>query len=478
MKVLLLTPPAPRMRNPVTAQEDLLPPKTWVPMGIAYLASALRQNGVTTLYQDLHDDSWISVELLLRRERPDVVGISCFTLGRANAHQLATEARQVLPKARIVMGGPHATFFPEHVLANPAVDVVVLGEGEEAIVELVERFEQGGDLTGIPGLALRSQGKVIYTEPRRRTEDLDGLAFPAYDSFDLSLYKSPEIPKQYRSLTGTHILSSRGCPFHCGFCSVNRFFEGRWARRSPGNVADELEHLIEDLHVHHIYFSDDLFTLDRQRVLDLCREIIDRKLHFVWMAETRVDLVDEELLVWMNKAGCYRIYYGVESGSPRVLKAANKGFTAEHVRRAFALTHDAGMEPCCFLMVGNPGENAETIDETIELIREIRPATRPILGINTLLPASPQYERAKEMGLISDNYWLEDGPPPPYTVELSVDDLIYLQIRLTKGIAPELYGQMVEMGFDEKYFLMRRMVKDMAHPAGGKIERERNISLP
>ena len=465
MKVMLLTPPAQRLHNPATAQEDLLPPRTWVPLGIAYLASALRENGVDTVYHDLHDDSWISVASLLRRERPDVVGISCFTLTRTNAHRLATETRRTLPGARIVMGGPHATFFPEHALANQDVDVVTLGEAEETIVELVARFEEGGDLKDIPGLALRSQGRVIRTPPRLRTENLDGLAFPAYDSFDLSLYKSPEVPEQYRSLTGTHVLSSRGCPFHCGFCSVNRFFEGRWARRSPGNVADELEHLIEDLHIHHVYFSDDLFTLDRQRVLDLCRMIIDRKLHFVWMAETRVDLVDEEMLAWMYKAGCYRIYFGVESGSPRVLKAANKGFTAEQVRKAFALTHDAGVEPCCFLMVGNPGENPETIDETIELVREIRPATRPILGINTLLPASPQYERAKAAGLISDNYWLGDGPPPPYTVEQNVDDLIYLQIRLTKGIAPELYGRMVEMGFDEKYFLMRRMIKDVAHPA-------------
>jgi radical SAM superfamily enzyme YgiQ (UPF0313 family) len=461
MKVLLLTPPAPRLRNPATAEEDLLPPRTWVPLGIAYLTSALRKNGVETVFADLHEHSWPRVAALLRRERPDVVGISCFTLGRTNALRLATEARQALPEARIVMGGPHATFFPEHMLANPAVDVVVLGEGEETIVELAARFEEDGGLADIPGLALRSTDGVFRTPPRERSTDLDHLAFPAYDAFDLARYKSPEIPEQYRALTGTHLLSSRGCPFHCGFCSVNRFFEGRWARRSPRNVADEIERLIEDRHVRHLYFSDDLFTLDRQRVLDLCREIIVRKLHFVWMAETRVDLVDEELLGWMYRAGCYRIYYGVESGSPRVLKAAGKGFTVEQVRRAFVMTHEAGMEPCCFLMVGNPGENPETIGETVELIHAIRPATMPILGINTLLPASSQYDRAKEAGLISDDYWLGTAPPPPYTLEHDVDDLIYLQMLLTRGIAPELFEQMRAMGFDEKYFLMRRMAKGL-----------------
>ncbi|MGX9367382.1 B12-binding domain-containing radical SAM protein [Desulfoplanes sp. PS50] len=462
MKVLLLTPPAPRLRDPATMQEDLLPPKTWVPLGIAYLTSALRIHNVPTHYQDLHEATWSDIAVLLRSEQPDVVGISCFTLGRINAHHLATMSRQELPDAHIVMGGPHATFYPEHMLENPAVDMVVMGEGEATIVELVTCLEEGRPLAGVRGLALRTKDGTVRTPPREEPTDLDGLAFPAYDSFDLAQYKSPEIPEQFLSQPGTHLLTSRGCPFHCGFCSVNRFFEGRWARRSPRNVVDEIEELTDRLHVQHLYFSDDLFTLDRKRVIDLCREILDRKIFFAWMAETRVDLVDKEMLELMRQTGCYRIYYGVESGSPRILKAAGKGFTVEHVRKAFAMTHQAGIEPCCFLMVGNPGENPETIKETVELINEIRPAIRPILGINTLFPASPQYDYAKEQGVIADEYWRTDAPPPPYTVEHDVDDLIYLQMLLTRGVAPEVYERMCEMGFDEKYFIMRRMVKGMA----------------
>jgi radical SAM superfamily enzyme YgiQ (UPF0313 family) len=461
MKVLLLAPPAPRLRNPATAEQTLLPPKTWVPLGIAYLTSALRAHAIPAQCRDLHDADWDDVTRLFREQQPDVVGISCFTLGRIGAQRLATLARRELPCAHIVMGGPHATFFPEHMLANPAVDVVALGEGEETIVELVRHLDAGSPLDEVRGIALRTPGGIMRTAPRQRGTDLDGLAFPAYDAFDLDEYKSPEIPEEYRTLTGTHVLSSRGCPFHCGFCSVNRFFEGRWARRSPSNVADEVEMLIQEKGVRHIYFSDDLFTMSRQRVIGLCRQIINRRLKFLWMAETRVDLVDEEMLGWMRKAGCYRIYYGVESGSPRVLRAANKGFTADDVRRAFALTHAAGMEPCCFLMVGNPGETPETIAETVALIREIRPATTPILGINTLLPASPQYEHAKELGIIDDDYWLSEMPPPPYTAECDEDDLIGLQLLLTKGVAPRMYQQMRAMGLDEKYFLMRRMAKGL-----------------
>lgn len=461
MNVLLLTPPAPRLRNPATAEADMLPPKTWVPLGIAYLASALRADGVETHLRDLHDATMEDAAELLNRMQPDVVGISCFTYGRVNALHLASLARTVLPDALVVMGGPHATFFPEQMLANQAVDVVALGEGEETIVELVRCVVDGRTFEQVCGIAHRVNGEVVRTPSRVRTTVLDGLAFPIYDSFDLTGYKSPDIPQEYLPLTGTHILTSRGCPFHCNFCSVNRFFEGRWAYRSPHNVADEIDELIDRLDVRHIYFSDDLFTLNRDRVIALCKEILDRRLHFVWMAETRVDMVDEDLLAWMRKAGCYRIYYGVESGSPKVLKAANKGFTPAHIRRAFKLTHEAGMEPCCFLMVGNPGETLETIEETVALVREIQPSTMPILGINTILPASAQYDHAKEVGLISDDYWISEENPPLYTAEHDVDDLIFLQMMLTKGIAPGLYEQMCEMGFDEKYFLMRRMAKNL-----------------
>ena len=462
MNVLLLTPPATRLMNPATAQEDLLPPKTWVPLGIAYLASALRQHDVETNLFDLHGYSWEEVSQLLKDVRPDVVGISCFTFGRSNALRLALLAKSALPAVTVIMGGPHATFFPEQMLESGFVDVVALGEGEVTIVELVRCLEQRRNWDSVKGIVFNKNGTVFRTEPRPRVSSLDDFAFPAYDTFDLSEYKSPEIPPYYKDAAGTHILTSRGCPFHCNFCSVNTFFNGKWAYRSPGNVVDEIEMLMESHNIRHIYFSDDLFTLDNSRAIALCKEILDRKLEFAWMAETRVDCVNDELLKWMRRAGCYRMYYGVESGSPRILKSANKGFTVEHIRNAFRLTHEAGMEPCCFLMVGNPGETPETIMETSELIHEIRPATMPVMGINTILPASAQYESAKAQGLIQDDYWLKADPPPLYTAEYGVDDLIYLQILLTKNIAPELYENMCQMGFDEKYFRMRRMAGRLA----------------
>ncbi|WP_052360148.1 B12-binding domain-containing radical SAM protein [Solidesulfovibrio alcoholivorans] len=459
-KIVLLTPPAVRLMNPVTFSADLLPPKTWVPLGIASLASALRSGNFDVEFHDLHDRDWPLVEAMLSESAPGLVGISCFTFGRANAMRLAELSKRLFPEVPVVMGGPHATFFPDQVLASGNVDVVVLGEGENTIVQLARRLAQGRAPDDVRGIAFLRDGHVRLTPPRESVTDLDVFPFPAYDAFDLTQYKSPEIPPQYQELTGTHVMTSRGCPFHCEFCSVNKFFNGKWAFRSPGNVADELEKLVADRGVRHVYFSDDLFSLNHQRTIGICREILDRKLNLVWMAETRVDCVNEEMLAWMRKAGCYRVYYGVESGSPRILKSVNKGFTVEQVARAFALTHRAGIEPSCFLMVGNPGETPETIDETIALIREIRPATSPIVGITTILPGTRQYELSKRQGLISDAYWRSDAAPPLYTGEYDVDDLIQLQIRLARGVCPEVYEQMCAIGLDDDYFRLRRLLGD------------------
>lgn len=459
MKILLLTPPAVRLMNPATLEPDLLPAKSWVPLGIASLAAALRANGFEADLRDLHDADWDEVYRLLAASGADVVGISCFTFERVNALRTAAVARQALPGALVVMGGPHATCFPEQLLRRGVVDIVALGQAEETVVELAACLERNGDLRDVAGIVYRHGDGIRTTRPRPRGGqiDLDGLAFPAYGTFDLSQYKSPEIPAQYRDLTGTHVITSRGCPYSCHFCSVHHFFKGRWTFRSPGNVADELERLVQEQGVRHVYFSDDLLTLDPQRTIGLCREILARKIDIVWMAETRVDCVDKEVLGWMRKAGCYRIYYGVESGSPRILKAINKRFTVGQVANAFALTHEAGIEPCCFLMVGNPGENPETIAETVVLIEAIRPATMPIIGITTILPGTQIYARAKRQGLIRDDFWLTDAPPPLYTGEHDIDDLIALQFQLTRGICPEMVAHLREMGFDEGFLRLRRL---------------------
>ena len=457
MKTLLLTPPSPALMNPHTCQEDLRLPKTWVPLGIAYLASSLRAAGFSAELRDLHDFSWQKIIELLQTAAPDLVGISCFTMNRNNALQLASLVKEILPGAIVVMGGPHATYFPEQIMRNLAVDIVVLGQGEITLVELAACLSEHADLRKVGGIVFREGKGMHRTEARQDFPELDALPFPAYDAFDLSQYKSLDIPAQYAQSPGTHILTSRGCPFHCHFCSVHDYFGGKWHARTPESVVSELRMLKESQGVQHIYFSDDLFSLDCGRVIALCKAMLDQGLQLAWMAETRVDCVKEEMLRWMRKAGCHRIYYGVESGSPRILESVNKGFTVAQIRQAFSLTHAAGIEPCCFLMVGNPGEIPETIRETAALIREIQPTQRPVIGITVILPGTAHYAQAKQLGVITDDYWLSDLPPPLFTGEHTPDDLISLQMMLAQEVCPELYEHMRSLGFDENYFRLRRL---------------------
>lgn len=459
MKTLLLTPPSPLIMNPETLEEDLCPPKTWVPLGISYLASSLKESGFEAIARDLHDWQWEQAGTLIRNTTPEIVGISCFTFNRFNSFRLASWVKSIDPEIKVVIGGPHATFFPVQILTNynHIIDVVVLGQGEDTLVKIVRCFHESKGLEDIPGLAFERDGQVHVSLPPWNSLCLEDIPFPDYNSFDLMEYKSPEIPPQYQELPGTHIITSRGCPFNCFFCSVGKFFGGKWNSRSADNVLDELEMLAEERGVQHVYFSDDLFTLSHSRTVEICRKMIDRGLEMAWVAETRVDCVNQEMLSWMKKAGCYRIYYGLESGSPRVLKNIRKGFTVTQVEKAFRMTHQAGIEPSCFLMIGNPGESPETIGETVDLIWSIKPATMPILGITTVLPGSELYESAKKQGLIEDSFWLSEKPPPLYTGEHTEDELIALQLLLTKGINPHLYEQLCEMGFDESFFHLRKL---------------------
>jgi Fe-S oxidoreductase len=194
MKTLLLAPPEKFMMNPRTGCEDMLRPKTWVPLGIAYLASSLRAAGHTAETRDLHDVTWLKVSKLLRALAPDVVGITCFTMNRANALRLASLVKKELPASVVIMGGPHATFFPEQILQNPAVDIVALGQGEETIVEVIAALQVDGDLRQIQGLVFRKGEELVRTRRGNKLPLWIRFLFPTtilLTWMNTSLRKSP-----------------------------------------------------------------------------------------------------------------------------------------------------------------------------------------------------------------------------------------------------------------------------------------------
>jgi len=420
MKVLLISPPR------EVRQRAYFPP-----MGLAYIGSVLKGDGHVVRIIDAASYSWKRLEKVILAINPDVLGITCWTIERGQAFKTAQIANKCLPKTKIIMGGQHATAFPEHMFKLAYADVVVLGEGERTMSELISAFENNDDISHIRGIVYQNEGKTIYTEPRALIAALDSLPFPMYDDFNLEEYNG--LPET-KTLAAA-IMASRGCPYNCIYCSSAVFWERRWRSRTAGNVLDEIEWLYNDYRVRSIIFFDDLFFMDNNRAIEICKGIIDRKLELSWVAEGRVNLVNQELLEWMKKAGCYRIDYGVESGSPNILKNIDKKTTIEQIREAFKLTHEVGIKPDAYLMVGNPGENEKTINETIQLMKEIKPYYTNSGSVVWILPNTELYGRSKKMGIIDDNYWIENNSVPYYTGEHNLANLRALKNQLTLGLA-------------------------------------------
>jgi radical SAM superfamily enzyme YgiQ (UPF0313 family) len=339
--------------------------------------------------------------------------------------------REILPDAKIIFGGHHATAFPEHLFVQACADAVVLGEGEYTIVDLSRVLLAGGNLCQVKGIAYREGNNVIKTAPRELIDDLDSVPYPNYSDFRLDDYIGlPETPGR-----ATCIISSRGCPHRCAFCSGARFWKHRWRARSANNVLGEIQWLHDVHEVRKFAIFDDNFTVQNDRVIEICKGILDRGLDIKWTASSHVSHIRKEMLDWMKKAGCFRIDFGIESGSARILKNVKKGQTPEHIRQAFRLVHNAGIKPKAYLMVGNPGEDEQTIDETILLMREIKPYYCDTGGILWILPDTEIYETAKQQGVIDDEFWLHNEEVIYYNGEHTIKELKILRNRLMKGMA-------------------------------------------
>jgi len=418
MNILLISPPVRSRRA------------TFPPSGLAYIAAVLRKEEYYVKCVDAFNLSWGSLKSKIVEVNPDVVGISCWTIGRCQAFKTGHVVRECAPKSKIIFGGQHATFLAEQMFRAGNADFVVLGEGEETIVELIRALEDKTDFSTIKGIAYRNGDDIIVNPPRPLISDLDSLPFPCNDDFDLDDYEGP-------LGTGRRIgiITSRGCPFNCNYCSSTQFWTKKWRYRSAENVLSEIEYLYNELAVGTIVVYDDNFTTKKDRAIEICKGIIERKLDLKWAASANVTTVDEEILTWMGRAGCYEVRYGVESGSPTILKNLNKRQTIDQIRSAFRWTREARMRPYVYLMVGCPGETSDTVNDTINLMREIAAQQRPFAQLLWILPGTEIYQRAKFHGVISENSWLENDDEFFYTVEHSIDELRKLQMQLLRGLA-------------------------------------------
>jgi len=306
------------------------------------------------------------------------------------------------------------------------VDIIALGEGEIIMYELVLALMKKKPLKLVKGITYRKNGKIILNKPRPLIENLDVLPFPCYDDIDLNQYRESLMGTNERML---NVMTSRGCPFKCQYCSTRVFWK-KWRGRSAKNVVDEIQWIVKTYGISHFYLNDDTFSLDNNRVIDICKEIINRKLDIKWFCETRVDLVSQEMFNWMKKAGCYYVSFGVESGSPKILKNINKKFTPEQALDAIDMARKAGLMVKTFFMIGNVGETWKTIEETKRFISKAKPDFITLSKYTFIFPATDLYELAKERGIIDDDYWLTDKSHPPLILEHTKKELAKMHISV------------------------------------------------
>ena len=339
------------------------------PLGLGYLAAVLEQNDFEVKIFDCPiceiDHEKLKAEI--DSFQPTIVGIGSTTPTIESALKSARVAKEVCPDAKVLMGGPHATFADKQILTNEkAVDIIVRGEGEETILELAKQSPELQKVSEIKGITFRKDNQIIQAPNRPFIQNLDALPRPAWKYIPVEKYR----------ITGRKLLpivSSRGCPFQCSFCVASQLFGAPFRARSPKNVLDELEWLRDEYGAEGISFQDDTLTYDRKRTIEICDGIIERKINLPWGCFTRADKVTKELLVKMHKAHCNEISFGVDAGCQRIRDSFKKGVTTEQCENAIKWTKEAGIFVTMSAILGYPGETKETLQETLDLIRKVEP---------------------------------------------------------------------------------------------------------
>ncbi len=391
------------------------------PLGLLYIAGTLLKHGFGVQVIDGCLEGKEAVRKGLDDFRPDMVGVTCLTPGRKKTLEVVAMAKAIDPGVKVVLGGAHATIMHGQMLRNyPLVDFIVLGEGEQAMLELA-RGDRPETVTGI--VYRDAAGNPVRTPAREYVEDLDEIPFPAWHLVDLKKYP-PRNDGDARRVNDVDleraprisVIFSRGCTGHCTFCSTWWIWKG-WRHRSARNMADELQLLHDEFGIRHFSFADDAMTIDREAAMALCDEIIARKMKIAIVGTTRTDCVDERLLSRMKEAGFYSMAFGIETASPTLLATMNKENNVEASIRAIDLTKKAGISTTALLIAGNVGETDETIRETIRFIRTARPDIVGCNGSLWILPGTKLYQDCKRAGFIDDDFWLGDEPYKIYTME-------------------------------------------------------------
>jgi radical SAM superfamily enzyme YgiQ (UPF0313 family) len=382
-RILLVNPPFPMSERYCKSFESVgsIAPK----LGLLYIASALEGAGYEVHFLDSVLEGYDIDKALNEAVKlsPDIIGITTETPNMRRSALFSKKVKNVLD-IPIVFGGPHPTLLPKEVLSHDSIDYVVIGEGEASAVEMVNALNSDSPaemISKIKGIGYKNNGKIIITEQSERIRNLDDIKFPAYHLIDINRYQPT--PHQYRRLPVASVITSRGCPFSCAFCSSSEMFKRKYIMRSVDNVIEELVYLEERFGVKEVNFWDDIWGLSKHWVEDFCNKLVKEKIDITWSCSCRADTVTEKMLHQMAQAGCWRVFYGLESLDSEILEAINKGIKLERIYDAVNMTKKAGIEVHGNFILGLP---IETPEKAKKMVKNICKMPFDYVKFNVLTP--------------------------------------------------------------------------------------------
>ena len=402
LKILFTTPPLSlEKRYGVLAGGGSSSPS----LGILMLAAVARQRGFECTVIDASALNLSEQELLQRISvtELDVIAISSTTLAIGNANALASTVKRLFPAITTIVGGPHVTAIPlETMERHTAFDIAVVGEGEETVGELLETLQLDASLSSVQGIVYRNGKDLHATERRPLITNLDSLPFPAWDLLENFPGRYLPAPFKVRNLPAATLVTSRGCPNSCIFCDRS-VFGSSCHSFSAGYIVRQMIDLHQRYGIREFSFEDDTFITFKNRLVDICEQLIPLKLDIAWSCLGRVNHISVENLGLMRRAGCWQISFGIESGSQEILNLVNKGITLEQIGHAVSLCREAGIKTKGFFIIGHPGETLETIKKTIDIALEL-PLNDISASLMTPFPGSELYDRVHEFGTLDSNW--------------------------------------------------------------------------
>ncbi|MFH1388213.1 MAG: radical SAM protein, partial [Patescibacteria group bacterium] len=412
-----------------------------MPFNLAYLASYLRKKincSIKILDTEALSLDYSGIKQHLIKENPNIIGFTCLSPTINHVLKICQIIKEDLKSnSSIVLGGIHPTIFPKKTIENPYVDFIVVGEGEITFFELVKTIqEKKYNFENINGLYFKKENRIIKNQPRELISDLDSIPFPARDLFDLNLY-SPAPTKRLTDEECSPILTSRGCAFDCIHCVSKSIWKRKIRYRSSENIIAEIEECINKYNIKEFSIIDDNFTLNKNRAIEFCQKVIEKKLPIAWICFSRADGINDELVKIMAKAGCKKISLGLESGSQKILDLMRKQTTIEQGKNAVEIIRKNKILVHASFMIGNIGETKETARETIDFAKNLD-LDNASFFITCPVPGSDLYYYARDNGFINNKISWEMFAPlsntPPVLVQnnLSQNDLIYWQKKAFK----------------------------------------------